>query len=169
MARKATRPKPAPVRKKAAAGADDLAILHPQREVIVAGRTLTIREYGFVEGMRMRALAQPFTESLYQHASVGGDAPDFSAMETLIADHLDEVLQLIAASADVDVDWIASLNDTDGYRLMQAWWLVNSGFFIRRVLQRLATDRAVARLAGPRSTTPSSAPATDARPTTSDG
>ncbi len=169
MARKATKSKSAPAAKKRPTGVDELAILHPQRDVVVAGRTLTILEYGFVQGMKMRALAQPFIESMYQHASVGGDAPDFSAMETLIADHLDEVLQLIAASADVDVDWIASLNDTDGYRLMQAWWLVNSGFFIRRVLQRLATDRAVARLAGPRPPTPSPAPATDARPTTSDG
>ncbi|MDF5999802.1 hypothetical protein P4050_15915 [Pseudomonas aeruginosa] len=49
----------------AAQGADDLQILHPEREIEVAGRKLTVREYGFVEGLRLRPMIQPLLDDLY--------------------------------------------------------------------------------------------------------
>lgn len=169
MAKKVDRsaaPKPPAPRRSAAA--DEMQILHPDREITIAGRALVIREYGFVEGLKLRTIAQPFIDALYALVGGNGNPPDFDQVESLLVDHPEHVLPLIAKAADVEVEWIGTLSDEDGYLLMQEWWLVCSGFFIRRVVQRLATARAVAVLAGQRSTTRSSAPATAAPPATSE-
>lgn len=169
MAKKIPRRAPPPAAAKTAAP-DPLAILHPEREVFLAGKVVTVREYGFVEGLKMRATAQPFLDALYAFAAQDGHAPTFQEMELLVAEHSDCVLRLVARAADVSPEWIESLTDEDGYRLMQEWWLANAGFFTRRVVQRLATERAVARLrAGGASTTRSSEPATAEPPPTSVG
>jgi len=170
MARKVdkagTKPKVSP---RPATDVEDLAILHPDREVTIAGRPLVIREYGFVEGLKMRAIAQPFIDALYALTDgSGGRPPSFLDVEALLGEHFEHVIPLIAKAADIESEWISSLSDEDGYRLMQEWWLATSGFFIRRVVERLATERAVERLAGLRSTTFSSAPDMAAHPPTSD-
>lgn len=153
---------------KAAVAEDPLAILHPERELVIAARAVTIREYGFVEGLKLRTTAEPFLTALYAIAAQDGHAPTFTQLERLVAEQADCVLELVAQAANVEPEWISSLSDEDGYRLMQEWWLVNSGFFIRRVVQRLATEHAVARRrAGDASTTRSSEPATAAPPPTS--
>ncbi|MFU4637262.1 hypothetical protein ACM71F_30855, partial [Pseudomonas aeruginosa] len=46
-------------------GADDLQILHPERTLEVQGRMVTMREYGFVEGLKLRATMQPFLDDLH--------------------------------------------------------------------------------------------------------
>lgn len=162
MAKKIERKAHAPVATaKGATTVDDLAILHPDREVTIAGRCLVIREYGFVEGLKMRAIAQPFIDALYAlTGGSGGRPPSFRDIESMLVEHWQQVLPLVARAADVDVDWIEGLKDEDGYHLMQEWWLANSGFFIRRVVERLATERAVALLHGQRSTTHLSVPDT---------
>ncbi len=146
----------------------DLEILHPERDIEVGGINVTVREYGFVEGLKLRETAAPFMEALYRLAHSSGAAPSFGAVEEMLVEHSGSVLELIARAADVDRAFIDSLSDEDGYLLMQTWWLVNANFFIRRVINRLATDRAFRLPAGVASTPRSSAQATDERPTTSD-
>ena len=65
MARKVVKPE-----KPAEPGADDLQVLHPERSPIIAGRQVTVREYGFIEGLGLRPLAQPFLDELHER---GGD------------------------------------------------------------------------------------------------
>lgn len=145
--------------------ADDLAVLHPDREITIAGRPLVVREYGFVEGLRLRAVSEPFLAALYAAAKDDGQIPGFVGIEAVLADHAECVVQLVAASARVESEWIMGLSDEDGYRLMQEWWLATGPFFIRRLVQRLAIDQAkAARPGGPASMTPSSAPDTAAQP-----
>lgn len=154
---------------KSSPAVDDLAVLHPDREVTIAGRRLVIHEYGFVEGLKLRAIAQPFIDALYTlTGGSGGRPPSFGDIENMLVEHWEQVLPLVARAADVDVEWIEGLTDEDGYLLMQEWWLANAGFFIRRVVERLATERAVALLHGQRSTTHSSVPVTDAPQPTSE-
>jgi hypothetical protein len=152
----------------ATAGADELNVLHPEREVTIAGRRIVIREYGFVEGLKMRAIAQPFVDALYALVAPTSSAPSFSEVESLLADHSDCVLELMARAADVEREWIENLSDSDGYYLMQEWWIVAGNFFIRRVVQRLAIERAARLRVGHASTTPSSEPAMGAPQATSD-
>lgn len=160
---------PTPGAVGAGAAAAELEILHPNREVKIAGRQLTVREYGFVEGLQVRALAAPFLEGLYQAVGAGSRAPSFDEVQDVLAGHADAVVELIAKAANVEAGWIRTLGDEDGELLMLNWWLANAGFFIRRVLRRATTDRLVAAaLVGGGSTTPSSAPDMDPAPQTSE-
>lgn len=159
----------APRQQRAASRAErELEILHPEREIAVGGRRLTVREYGFVEGLKLRETAAPFLEALYRLAQAAGSVPTFAEVEAMLVAHDDTVLDLIARAADVDRAFIDALSDEEGYLLMQTWWLVNAGFFIRRVINRLATERALRQPAGDASTPRSSGPDTDADRPTSD-
>ncbi|HLD65155.1 MAG TPA: DUF6631 family protein [Pseudomonas sp.] len=141
--------KPAPE-----AGADDLEVLHPERSAIIAGRALTVREYGFVEGLGLRALMRPFLDDL--HAIVdGGSLPPLDQVTDMLGQHSDAVVQAIAVAADVEPAWIHTLGQDDGEHLMLLWWTANGPFYVRSVYQRIATARAVAsQHAGATSTPP---------------
>lgn len=85
-------------------GADDLEILHPDRTVEIHGRTVTMREYGFVEGLKLRATMQPFLDDL--HAMVVNDRglPPLDRIIDVLASHHSLVVQLIAQAADVELE-----------------------------------------------------------------
>lgn len=140
---------------------EELDILHPQREALIAGRKVTVREYGFVEGTRLRLVAKPFMDSLYD--LIGGKAvPTYDAVKDVMALHIDLVVELMARAADVDVAWISELNDPDGDLLALMWWGANGSFFMRAALQRLKAENEVRNLlAGGASTQPSSPTATE--------
>lgn len=114
---------------KKEAGADDLEVLHPERLLTIADREITVREYGFVEGLRLLKLAEQIIAGLQGDLSRG--APSFESVMGVIAAHADAAVQLIAVAADVDVDWIESLGQDDGQLLLMAWWGVNGPFYMR--------------------------------------
>lgn len=127
----------------AAGGADDLEILHPERSASIAGRAVTMREYAFIEGLKLHPLYQPFVDELHA-VVVDSGVPPLSQITGLLARHHESIKQLIAAAADVEVEWLNGLSDRDGSNLMYLWWAVNAPFFMRRVFDRIAADRAVA-------------------------
>ncbi|SFL60954.1 DUF6631 family protein, partial [Azotobacter beijerinckii] len=145
--------------RKAAAGSDDLEVLHPERTAIIADRKITVREYGFVEGLRLLPLAEPIIAGL--KGGMGSSVPAFESIMGIIAKHADVAVQLMAAAADVEVEWIESLSQDDGQLLLMVWWSVNGPFYLRTA----ATRAVVAARAGATSTPPSSAPAMEAPPT----
>ncbi len=139
-------------------GADDLEILNPNREIPIAGKVITVREYKFIEGLSVRVKAKPFIDDLYQWLKEKPLVLD--VVIDLIAAHADEITPLIAQSADVDMDFINGLSDHDGAALTYLWWSVNGPFFVARVRDRIigemqeAMDRA--KHAGQTSTSSSS-------------
>ena len=137
-----------------AEGADDLTVLHPDRSATIAGRAVTVREYGFIEGLGLRPVAQAFLDDL--HASVaGGTLPELEGILVILGHHHLAIEQLIATAADVEQDWVAHLNQDDGYHLLMLWWAANGPFFVRSVFQRIATERQLAALRdGAKSTQP---------------
>lgn len=146
-----------------AEGADDLQVLHPERSATIAGRAVTVREYGFVEGMRLRPLMQPLLDDLHA-AVVSGPFPQLEYFTTLLGTHIDAVTEAVAVAADVEVEWMVGLTQDEGQHLLMLWWTANGPFYIRSVFSRIAADRAVSQHAGATSTQSSSAPAT-AQPT----
>lgn len=153
----------------ASASQDDLAILHPERSLTLAGREITVREYGHIEGLRLLAWAKPFTDGLYATIACGSQAPNVATMAALLATHADLVRDMAAQAADVEPQWVEILNDVDGDLLIMTWWQVNAGFFIRRLLARAAAEKLEERQrAGAASTPHSSEPDSGALPTTSD-
>ncbi|WP_312679869.1 DUF6631 family protein [Stutzerimonas nitrititolerans] len=141
----------------AAAGQDDLEVLHPNRSATIAGRSVTVREYGFIEGMRLRPLLQPFLDDL--HTMMLGDAlPGLDQITMTLGAHIDAVSEAVAIAADVELEWLAGLSQDDGMHLLMLWWGANGPFYVRSVRNRIATDRAVEKLRAGQMSTPSSSP-----------
>lgn len=128
MAKKLSRAKPR---------AEDLDVLHPERTLTLAGRQLTLREYGFVEGLRLRPLMQPLLDDLHR-AVAAGKLPELESVLVILANHYEASLDLVAVAADVERAWIDTLSQDDGYLLLTVWWSVNGPFFLRSVVQRIA-------------------------------
>lgn len=170
MAKKLDRkPKEAPA-KGASPSTEELAVLHPEQSFTLAGREITVREYGHIEGLRLLAWAQPFADALYECFPRGSQAPSVTVLSALLAKHATLVRDMAAQAADVEPEWVEGLRDVDGDRLLMAWWQVNSGFFFRRLLGRAAVEKLQERQrAGAGSTPPSSAPASGEPQTISGG
>lgn len=139
-------------------GADDLAILHPERRATIASVAVTMREYGHVEGMRLHALITPIVDGI-KAVALSGELADTDALRPVFGDNADAVVQLTAVACDQSVEWVAGLSDEDGNNLQLLWWAVNSHFFGRRVRESLIVHQLKAS-AGLMSTQPSHAPAT---------
>lgn len=147
----------APESRSSSDGRDDLAILHPERVIRVAGREVTVREYGFVQGLRIQAAAAPIISAL---ADAAEGRFDVEAVLAILAAHPAELVALIAAATELAPAEIEALPDDEGQLLMLTWWTVNAGFFVRRVAMRVAPRIAAAPSAGATSTPSSSPPAT---------
>lgn len=140
------------------AGADDLAILCPDRTVTIAGVTITMREYRFVEAMRLGAPLAAITTALTA-AVAAGAAATVTAFDGVFVEHADVMPMLMATACDQPESWVRGLSDKDGARLLQVWWSANAGFFSRRVVRHLL-DQAALESAGQMFMQPSPAPAT---------
>lgn len=156
--------KASPAASAAVAPASDLEVLHPERSATIAGRSVTVREYGFIEGLRLQTLFAPFADDLYAGLKSGGGAQLDEIIES-VGRHADLIAELIAISADVEVEWVRGLDDADGSNLMFLWWTVNAPFFMRRVLGRLTTERVLAKARAGATSMPSSS-STDIAPQT---
>lgn len=150
MARKVAKPAPEP-------GADDLEILHPEREVIIVGRQLVVREYGFVEGLRLMPLAEPLIEALRTHLE-DGQPWGVEAVHAMLGRHAEAVVRLMAVAADVEPEWIDSLDQNAGTELMFWWWTVNGPFYMRCAVDRAKAALAVKAQRAGRTSTPPSLP-----------
>ena len=163
MARKVVKPE-----KPAEPGADDLQVLHPERSPIIAGRQVTVREYGFIEGLGLRPLAQPFLDDL--HAQIGaGGVPELEQILVILGKHHLAIQELVATAADVEPQWVAELDQDSGYRLLMTWWTVNGPFYMRSVLTRVVAEKAAAAVRAGRTSTPPSSPLDTDSPATSAG
>lgn len=166
MGKKVDRPaKPDPAEK---AGSDDLQVLHPNQTLVIEGRTLTIREYGFVEGLGLRALMQPFLDDLYAVTKAQQGVPPLEAIIGVLGRHAGVVAELISISAGVELEWVHKLPPRQGNALMYAWWTANGPFFVDAVMDRirgeLAAEAARKARAGQTSTQPSLPEDTEPQP-----
>ncbi|AIL06545.1 DUF6631 family protein [Stenotrophomonas maltophilia] len=121
-------------------GQAELEILMGEGQVRVAGQQLSVREYTFAEGLFIQATARSFLEDLYGVFKPGSTVPSFEQVSAICARNADVILDLMAKSANVERSWVESLAEAEGELLMLAWWRVNSGFFIRRVLRRAIAE-----------------------------
>lgn len=151
--------------KRAAAeeAAAELSTIHPERKITIAGRDLVVREYGFVEAARLRPRFTQLIEALHERTA-GDRGSSYEAILEVLADQIEAVVLLIAASADVEPEWVAQLGNSDGELLQMVWWEVNGSFFVRSVLRRIQVAR---RLGGDAST--SRSPGTESAEETPSG
>lgn len=119
------------------AGAEDVDVLCPDREVSIAGEVVTVREYSFAQGLRLARYLAPLVEALALVVT-DSEGDDDALLESAFSDESEAVMALMAASCGKDVAWVEGLSDDDGRALMFAWWAANKDFFVRRLLLRQA-------------------------------
>lgn len=172
MARKIDKPR---AEAKPDDGAEDLPKMFPHAKLVLRGRKFTVREYGFLEGLdlqgseRVAEVLEPLTAIARRDGAI-----QFDAILGVLAKHRDAMIMLIA-QAIAPEDWadsedptaliaelatfVRKLGDADGQLLMLTWWSVNGGFFVRRVTNTLAAERAQAAVKAKASGGPTSTPA----------
>lgn len=111
---------------------NELDILFPERSAEIAGRSITVREYSFVEGQRLLHLAEPFVKDVI--SLFAGDTPDYTDIQFIAAKHIDNLIELVSVSIDQPKEWVNSLSNGDGDLLMNIWWSVNGNFYIRSAM-----------------------------------
>lgn len=116
---------------------NEAEILFPDRDIVIGKATVTVREFGFKEGMRLTPLARPIIEAM-GGAADGEHGPQIEALNDALIEHPDELVQLMAAACDRPTEWIEGLSDSDGQNLLMLFWSVNSRFFTRRLVIRRA-------------------------------
>lgn len=163
----------APKSSAPAGGADDLDILHPERTFPLADRHITMREYGFVEGLRLMPLLDPIISDIRHMLDGGRPLPEIEQVPAFLGQHAEALVELMAVAADADVEWIEQLNADDGHELLWWWWVVNGPFCVRSaskraVIARGVADHALALRDGATSTPPSSPTAMETPPQSGD-
>ena len=145
-----------------------LGVLHPEGAIELRGRTVEVREYGYIEGLKVQATCQAFLDGLYALVARTEAPPSADLMRRLLKNHaitlqwlmaqaitpVNDDLQAFADAVRDNARWIETLNDIEGDALTTLWWGVNQGFFTRRLRELTVAARAAA--AASQSTTPGS-------------
>lgn len=139
--------------------AAELDVLHPERTIRLRGRLLTLREYGYIEGLNLQPGIRGLLADLYGLFDRASAPPAALQVREVFTKHAVTLQWLMAQSftpypsdpsgleaftADVAANaaFVAQLDDIEGDALMAAWWGANAGFFIRRFRERrLAESR----------------------------
>ncbi|KEH07070.1 hypothetical protein GY14_30165 [Delftia tsuruhatensis] len=170
MAQRIEKPKGVKAGRGAAASANtssvsDMEVLHPERELQLAGEAVVVREYGNVEWLRLLPRAEPLVATIAQ-ALQADESPTYEQALRTIAEHVDGLLPLIAQAVDREPAWVDTLAPAEVEMLLMTWWGVNAHFFVQRAINRVAvamraSEAREAALAGVPFTQPSSPTATD--------
>ena len=136
----------------AAQEAEQQEILHPERGPQINGRYLTVREYGFIEGMKLQSVFKPFLTDLFAQFSRTAGPPPAAVVRGVMADHALAVQWMMAQAISPEEDsdepqafldevrtnskWVGALGEDDGDLLMSIWWVVNRNFFSRRLREQ---------------------------------
>jgi hypothetical protein len=141
--------------------AQDLEILFPEREIAIDGERIVLREYTFMEGLRIgREHAALLADLRDLFLGAGGEASpeiEIDALTGVLAAHAGSLVALMALASGREPAWIESLSDAHGQDLLMAWWGVERDFFGRR-LAAAAVGRALHRMRAERSVSGQSSP-----------
>jgi len=122
-------------------GADDLAILFPERQVTVGGKTLTVREYSFKQSLQLNDQLQPLISAI-SGLIEGETMPELSAVISTFAKEHERLIALVAAAADCEVAFVENLPQQEGQQLLLLWWDINAPFLIGSAVLALQASAA---------------------------
>ena len=143
-----------------------LEVLHPERAIELRGRLVEVREYGYIEGLKVQAMCQAFLDELYALVARTEAPPSADLMRRMLKNHaitlqwlmaqaitpVQDDLQAFATEVRNNARWVETLGDVEGDALTTLWWGVNKDFFTRRLRELTVAARAAER----QSTTPAS-------------
>lgn len=119
--------------------AEELAVLHPDRELVLGGRRVTIREYGFFEGLEVADRASAFIADLV--AATGEGALRYAQVRRLFGRHRTVIPAIAAQAGDVETNWLQALSPEDQELYLATWFATNAAFFVREVLAEIREAR----------------------------
>lgn len=119
----------------AVSSAEDLAVLHPDRTLTLGGRAITLREYGFFEGLDVADRAAAFIADLIAASDDG--ALRYAQVRRLFGRHRAVIPAIAAQAGDVDATWLEALPPDELELYLATWFAVNAAFFVREVLAEL--------------------------------
>lgn len=116
---------------------NDLAVLLPDREVTVAGETLTVREIRFGERVRHAAQVEALLTAMWAAIrDAEGQEITGALLDAVFASQSEAFATLMAVSVGKPREWLDTLSDADGSLLMYEFWGVNSRFFMRQLVTK---------------------------------
>lgn len=117
---------------KALTPQEELEILHPERQLMISGELITVRELGFFEGLAYQEQITPLAQDLGDMLAY--DEPSLEALMGIFARHKAAFGAVMAAAINKPATWLDTLGDDDGLSLTLVFWAVNKSFFVRRAL-----------------------------------
>lgn len=123
-----------------------LEVLNPDQTITVAGREVTVREYGFFEGLEIMSRAAALVTDM--HAQCRDGDLRYSKIRRLFGVHAAVVIDIAAQAADVEPDWVRRLSHADGEMFLSRWFAVNASFFVHEVVVEMREERHLAVLTG---------------------
>ncbi|ALN93807.1 hypothetical protein LG3211_4873 [Lysobacter gummosus] len=127
-------------------------MLQPNRVLPLGDRTVTVREIGFFESLRMHAQIAALVGDLVEQTD-DGDI-DLGRLHGVCAQHPEATVELLAQASDQSVEFVHSLSAAHGDLLLLTFWAVNADFFLQRVIAALELRRADPATTGPVSSPP---------------
>lgn len=96
------------------------------------GETVKIHEFRWIESTKAAALARPMLDQV--KVLIDQEQLDIGSLESILVEHTDNWIELLSLATGRDAEWLAGLSDTDGWCLTMAFWRVNGGLFMRRLI-----------------------------------
>ena len=139
--------------------ADALAVQNPDITLVVAGQSVTVREYTFWQAQDVVYRDRAFLDDCI--ALLSDNAVDlWVGVRGMAGRHAAYLQSAIAVATGRDVAWVQQLSPRDTDSVFTTWWSVNGHFFVGEatvvVLDRLA--RKVRKSAGTPSSLSSASP-----------
>ncbi len=113
-------------------GDGGLSALSPNSTIEVASESITVRHYGFFEGLEVLEKATAFMDAFKALAKSG--EVTYARMRTLFGRHREEVQAMVAQSTGKSVEWVASLGPDDGEYVLATWFVVHVSFFVKEAV-----------------------------------
>lgn len=129
---------------------NELETLIPDDTLEIAGVSVTVHEYTFMEGLRVDAIAAPVVDGLagiFLDREGDGQFP-MSELAAVFGDHPETLVELLSIATGMPQSWVKALGDADGQLLLMTWWAQNRFFFVRRLVQEMAGRQAAEKASG---------------------
>ncbi|MWP48816.1 MULTISPECIES: DUF6631 family protein [unclassified Gilliamella] len=120
---------------------NDLATLMPNREIVLAGETITVREYSFKDALTIGNEIDQFVALIVNEMN-GTNKITIEQADSIIMNNLELVYSLISTSIQKPISFIEALSYEDGLQLLDWWWVVNSHFFMNAVSRKIIRQNA---------------------------
>ena len=113
---------------------NEAEIINPDQDLTINGETITVKEFRFKQAMTAAVTAADIVEEMRVLITDKGNDLHLTDIEGLFAKHWDAFIALLSLSTGKDEVYLTELSDMEGQSLMNSFWVVNSGFFMRRLM-----------------------------------